>query len=331
MKKFLYGVISVFLILGCSSKKIYEPQKIDTSIEYKKTFKTKLIDVSRDGATYQNGQVITKKDGLLNIKIPKDFLFVNASNNAIVITRGDGEMKILSKTGQLIFEKNFKQQLASATLKDNFLAALLADNTIMLYDIKDDKLIYKEPLAGVVAFDSRLANPLFLNDMVVFATLDGRLLFMDLGKKVVLRDIAISNREFFNNVIFLDELDNTLIAATSSKIISVNPDTINSVNVDVKDIIYNSDKVYVFTKSGKVILFDKVLKKQKEMKFKDAHILAVFETNNRLFGVEKSGYLIEIKRDLSSYRVIKLPAKIEGSLFAYDSKIYFDDRYIEIE
>ncbi len=331
MKKFLYGVIFVFLIVGCSSKSVYEPEKVDKIIEYDKTFKTKLVDVSRDGATYQNGQIITKEDGLLDIKIPKDFLFVNASNGAIVITKGDGEMKILSKSGKLLFEKNFKQQLASATLKDRFLAALLADNTIMLYDIKENRLIYKEPLAHVLAFDSRLANPLFLNDMVVFATLDGRLLFMDLNKKVVLRDVAISNREFFNNVIFLDVFDNTLIAATSSKIISINPDTINSVNVDVKDIIYNDHKVYVFTKSGKVILFDEMLKKQKEMKFKDAHILAVFETDDRLFGVEKNGYLIEIKKDLSSYRVIKIPTKIEESLFAYDGKIYFDDRYIEIE
>jgi hypothetical protein len=191
-------------------------------------------------------------------------------------------------------------------------------------------MIYKEPLSHAVALDARLANPLFLNDLVVFATLDGRLLIMDSTKKVVLRDVAISNKTLFNNVMFLDVNDNTLVAATASKIISINPKTINNLSIDVKDIIYKNHKVYVFTKSGKVVLLDDSLKKIKEIKFPYALFSAVFE-GDRLYAVEKKGYLIEIEKDLSSYRVVKLPDEIESSLFGHDNSIYFDNHIITIK
>jgi hypothetical protein len=191
-------------------------------------------------------------------------------------------------------------------------------------------MIYKESLAKAVALDARLANPLFLNDLVVFATLDGRLLIMDSRKKIVLRDVAISNKALFNNVLFLDVLDNTLIAATASKVISIDPKQINNLNIDVKDVIYKNNKVYVFTKSGKVLLCSENLKKLKEIKFPYALFSSVFE-NGKLYVVEKQGYLIEIEPDLSSYRVLKMPNEIENSLFATGNKIYFDTHILDIK
>jgi len=330
LKNIIFVITISTFFFGCSSKKYYEPKKIDANIAYSKTLKSSLVDVSRDGATYSDGRVIAKNGGLLSLKIPKGFRFVNASDDKVIITSGSGEMMILTKDGKKIFEKTFQSQLAGATLKDNLLAMVFADNTIMLYDIKVDNMIYKEPLSHAVALDARLANPLFLNDLVVFATLDGRLLIMDSTKKVVLRDVAISNKTLFNNVMFLDVNDNTLVAATASKIISINPKTINNLNIDVKDLIYKNHKVYVFTKSGKVVLLDDSLKKIKEIKFPYALFSAVFE-GDKLYAVEKKGYLIEIEKDLSSYRVVKIPDEIESSLFGHDNSIYFDNHIINIK
>ena len=330
LKNILFVITISTLFFGCSSKKYYEPKKIDANIGYSKTLKSSLVDVSRDGATYADGKVIARNGGLLSLKIPKGFRFVNASDDSVIVTSGIGEMMILTKDGKKVFEKTFQNQLASATIKDNLLAMVFADNTIMLYDIKADNMIYKEPLSHAVALDARLANPLFLNDLVVFATLDGRLLIMDSTKKVVLRDVAISNKTLFNNVIFLDVNDNTLVAATASKIISINPKTINNLNIDVKDLIYKNHKVYVFTKSGKVVLLDDSLKKIKEIKFPYALFSAVFE-GDKLYAVEKKGYLIEIEKDLSSYRVVQMPDEIISSLFGHDNKIYFDNHIITIK
>lgn len=330
MKNIFLILAFSLLFIGCSSRKYYEPKKVDTEIGYSKTMKSALVDVSRDGATYQNGQVIAKNSGLLDVTIPKGFRFVNSMEDKIIITSGSGEVKILDNTAKVIFEKVFSQQLVSAALKENLLAMVFGDNMIMLYDVIEDRMIYKEPLAHAVALDARLANPIFLNDLVVFATLDGRLLIMDSTKKIVLRDVSISNKTLFNNVMFLEVQNNILIAATSSKIISINPKSINNISIDVKDIIYKNRKVYVFTKSGRVIELNESLKKQNEIKFPYALFSAVFE-GDKLYAVERKGYLLEIENDLSTFKVKKMPDEIESSLFAHDNRIYFDDKYIDIK
>ena len=318
------------LFVGCSSRKYYEPKKVDANIGYSHTMKSALTDVSRDGATYQNGQIISKNGGLHAVVIPQGFRFVNRSDEKIVLTSGSGELKVLGDSGEVVFEKSFPQQLVSATLKNNLLAMVFGDNMIMLYDIQADRMIYKEPLASAVALDARLANPVFLNDLVVFATLDGRLLIMDSTKKVVLRDVAISNKALFNNVMFLNVQNNILIAATSSKIIAIDPKSINNISIDVKDIIYKNRKIYVFTKSGRVVMLDEKLKKLKDIKFQHALFSSVFDAD-KLYAVERKGYLLEIENDLSSYRVLKMPDEIKSSLFASGNRIYFDDKYIDIK
>lgn len=330
MKNIFLILAFSLLFIGCSSRKYYEPKKVEREIGYSKTMKSALLDVSRDGATYHNGQVIAKNGGLLDVTIPKGFRFVNTMEDKIVITSGSGEVKILDHKAATVFEKTFSQQLVSAALKENLLAMVFGDNMIMLYDIKEDRMIYKEPLAHAVALDARLANPIFLNDLVVFATLDGRLLIMDSTKKIVLRDVSISDKVLFNNVMFLEVQNNILIAATSSKIIAINPKSINNLSIDVKDIIYKDRKIYVFTKSGRVIQLNESLQKQNEIKFPYALFSAVFE-GDKLYAVERKGYLLEIENDLSSFEVKKMPDEIENSLFAHDNRIYFDDKYIDIK
>jgi len=329
MKNILFVFLFVSLIVGCSGRKYYEPQKIDANLKYTDSLKATLNDVGRDGATYSDGRVVTKEDGLLSIVIPKGYRFVNKSEGQLIITSGMGDMKVLTKSGDVVFEKSFEHQIASATIKGNLLAMVFEDNMIMLYDIKNDHMIYKEPLSHALAVDARLANPVFLNDLVVFATLDGRLLIMDSTKKIVLRDVAISNKALFNNVTFLHVIDNTLIAATSSKVISIDPKRIHNFSVDVKDVVFNNHNVYVFTKSGRVILLDESLKQQKEIKFPYALFSTVF-VGDKLYAVEKEGYLIEIESDLSSYRVLKMPDSVKSSLYGTKNKLFFGDKYINI-
>jgi outer membrane protein assembly factor BamB len=203
-----------------------------------------------------------------------------------------------------------------------------AKNNILLYDTTARKLIYKERLHESVAIDTRLANPLFLNDLIIYPTLDGRLLVMNMYQKRVLRDIAISDDDIFNNVIFLGVHNDVLIASTRSKVISVTTDAIKTFKVGVKDIIYDMDKVYIFTKDGKVILLTNSLQKLNELNLPYAIFSAVFAGDSKIYAVEKTGYLIEIEKDLSSYKVKKLSGKIESPVIGFNGKVYIGDKYI---
>lgn len=331
MKKILLFTATLFLFSACSHKKVYEPQKVDKKISYAQEMKSEITDVSREGATLANGQVITRNAGLMELKIPEGFRYVNSiDDKGIIIVDAVGNIKMMDLEGNVHFEKEFETQIVSAALRGSLLAMVFSDNTIMLYNAEEDRLIYKEPLARVVTLDARLANPIFLNDLVVFATLDGRLLIMDTTKKLVLRDVAISDKEFFNNVIFLEVYNNRLIAATASKIIAIDPDNIRQIDMDVRDILYSGDELYVFTKNGRVVQLDDKLEIIKEIKFPNAVFTSVFE-NGAIYAVEKNGYLIKIDKGLETYSVMALPDEIEASNFSADQKIYYGKQIINIQ
>ena len=329
MKNILLIVASLFWLSACSSKSEYVPKKIDASLKYDTNMKSPLRDVSRDGATYKNGMVVTKKRGLLKHKLEKDFRFVYDSGSAILASREDGMVRVL-RQGETRFEKKFPFALSSGAIKGNLLALIFSNNTLMLYDMAADKELYTEALEPTFANDARLANPLFLNDLVIFPTLDGRLLIMDAKRKTIVRDVAISDKELFNNVIFLEEKNNVLVAATASKIIVINPKNIFTKRIDIKDVLYDNHAIYIFTKSGKVLLLDLQLHIQKEMRFPFAIFSAVMGTD-KLYAVEKSGYLIEIDKNLTQSRVYQLPSEVNKPLFSFKNRLFFGQHFLKIK
>lgn len=329
MKNLLLLFVSLFLLSACSSKSKYEPIKVDATLKYDANMKTQLRNVSRDGATYENGMLVTKKRGLLKNKLEKDFRFVYDSGHSVLAAREDGTVRVLAN-GETRFENKFEFALSAGAIKGNLLALVFSNNTLALYDMKVKKELYSEALEPTFANDSRLANPIFLNDLVIFPTLDGRLLIMDSVKKIILRDVAISDKELFNNVLFLDEKNNVLVAATATKVIAINPKNINTKRIDVKDILYDTNALYIFTKTGKILLTDLNLDVKKEIKFPFAMFSAVMGTD-KLYVVEKSGYLIEIDKNLESSKVYELPSEINKPLFTFKNRLFFGQHFIKIK
>jgi len=322
-------LLALLLISGCSSKSKFSPAEVTSKLSYNMDMKSELSDISRDGATYTNGMVLSNKRGLLKHKIEKDFRFIYDSRRAILLAKEDGMVKVVSGD-KTVFEKKFDFALSSGAIKNNVLAVILSNNTLILYDIIQDKELYSEALEPTFANDARLANPLFLNDLVIFPTLDGRLLIVDAKRNIVLRDVSISDKELFNNVIFLAEKNNILVAATGSKIIAINPKNINTKRINVKDIVYDNNAIYLFTKTGKVQKLDLNLKVIKEIKFPFAVFSAVMGME-KLYAVEKSGYLIEMDKNLETFKVYELPSEIEKQMFAFKDRIFYGKHYLKID
>ncbi len=330
--------ISFFLFLGmiflsgCVHKSIYEPVKVEGNVKNISAMKKHLFNVVREGAMLSNGDIITKRSGIVHLEIPKGFSFINETKNAIIVANSEGDIKIYSKPNhKLIFSKKFDNAIVSATLKDNYLAVVLENNNILLYDIKSDKTLYREALEKVITIDARAANPLFLNDLIIFPTLDGRLLIMQSDKKVVLRDVAISDKELFNNVIFLKVNDNKLVAATASKVIVITPQNIFNYKASIKDILYLGHKIYLFGKNGTVTLLDESLKKLDERTFEFANFLAVGAVGDRIYMVEKQGYVISMDKNLKNIKIQKLDDEIESSVLIAKGILYTDDKAIKLK
>jgi hypothetical protein len=328
---FLSLTTLLLFISGCSSKNYFEPEKVESMLKYERDLNVPLSSVARDGATYKSGNIISNKRGLLKFRLPKGFRFVNDNGRVVIAADNSGNLTMYDNNGNEIWDKKFDVAVSGASYKRGLLALIFANNKIALYDTKRDKEIYKEELEPVFALDSRVANPIFVNDLIIFPTLDGRLLVMDMNRKLIVRDIALSNRELFNNVIYLKEVGGTVVAATAYKVISVSVQKINSKRVDVKDLIFDGEYIYIFTKSGKVIKCDKSLKSIKELNLPFAVFSAVSKSGGYLYAIEKSGYLIKIDSDLNGYSVYQLPQKIDKPIFVFGDKLFIDRGFLRLK
>ena len=329
MMKIIALFIAVYLFTGCSSKSEYKPQKVLSTLSYSNNMRTELRDVSRDGATYEDGKVLSKKRGLIKYKLEKAYRFLYDSGHLIVATKEDGMVKVFSED-KTIFEKKFDYPVASASLRKDRLALVLSNNTLVLYDIKGDKEIFREALEPTFANDARLANPLFLKELVIFPTLDGRLYIVNTLKNIAVRDISVSNQELFNNIIFLEEKKDILVTATASKVVVITPKAIETKRIDVKDVLYGNGVLYIFTKTGKVIKTDLKLKTIKEIKFPFAHF-SVVTMSDKIYMVEKSGYVIEIDKALQSPKVYALPSEINKPVYAFKNRLFFGQHFLKLQ
>ncbi len=326
-------IVSIFTLLvlmaGCSSKSIFEPKKVAGYVSFDGRLPAAIVDVTRSGATLANGQVITKKEGLINVYIPKGDRFLNYTQKMVIYTTPKGVLSIKSKENRVEFSKDFKKMIASANLKGDILSLVFADNSIMAYDIKNDRVKFSKKLDDISALDARMAAPYYLGKLIVYPTLDGRLVIVDDKNYKVLRDIVVSSKPYFNNIIFLSVLDNKLVAATENRVISIDPKSVSFMNVGVKDIIFLGPRVFIFTKDGKIILANSALKKLKEKKFKFANFsTAIF--GQFIYVIEKNGYLIATDKDLITANVYKLPNEIEDLMFTTNDTLYYGDKYFRL-
>ncbi len=324
-------LLTSFLLLmaGCSSKSLFEPAKVAGYVDFDGTLPAPIKDVTRSGATLQNGQIISKKYGLMDVKIPKNYRFLSLSNKKVVSVSGTGKLLIQNEKGQKLYTYNFKNMIASAKLNKNILAIVFADNDLMVFDTKTNQVLFERKLDDVYALDARIANPYFLGSLIVFPTLDGRLLIVDGKTYTTLRDIVVSSKPYFNNVIFLNVLDNRLVAATQNKVLSISPTEISYLNVGVKDIVFLGQRVFVFTKNGRIILTTSNLKVLKERKFKFANFSTAIY-GDFIYVIEKNGYLIAVDKDLITSNVYKLPSEIEDLMFTTSNTLYYGDQYFKL-
>ncbi len=326
----IFIILTIFLVLaGCSSKSLYKPESVVGDVSYDGNLPAQIVDVTRSGATLANGQIITKKDGLLKVKIPRNYRFLALNQKKIISTSPTGNVTIENINGKKLYSYNFKSMIASANIDKKILAIVFADNRLMIFDTDKNKILFEKKLDDVYALDARMANPYFLGKLIVFPTLDGRLLIVDTTTYKVLRDIVVSSKPYFNNVIFLSVLDNRLVAATQNRVVSIDPKSVDFMNVGIKDIIFLGQRIFIFTRDGRIILTTSNLKALKEKKFKFANFSTAIY-GKFIYVIEKTGYLIAVDKDLITTNVYKLPNAIENLMFTTKGSLYYDNKYFKL-
>ena len=325
----LFLSTSVIFFSACSSKRVYAPEDTVGSWSKQGTMDNSIIDITSNVALMSNRNILSKS-GNINIKIDENYRVLSSSDGWIISSTIDGKLKLqYIEDKSIVHDFDFKKTVASASVKDDTLAVLFADNEMALYKISSNELILKFQGGESIALDSRIANPYFMDNLVIFSTLDGKVVIIDSKEKKKLRTVIISSEDYFNNVIYFNIVDNKVIAATAYKILSMAKKEIRE-KYEIRTIAVKDKNIFIATKQGEVISLTPDLQLNAKLKFPFAHFIGLIIRDEKVYILEKEGYLIEAPLDLSTYKVYDVDVD-EGYVFIGDDIFYINDEYISVK
>lgn len=330
MKKYIF-VLPLFLLLlsGCSTKEVYEPKVVSGEWNKYAPMNSEIVDRSSNVALLENNRVLTKS-GELNVTIEPSQRIISQSDGWILSASIDGNLTLTSINDTSI-KKNFllEHTIASASVEDNILAVLFANDEIALYDIESKALLFKDQSGKSIVSDMRIVNPYFMKGLVIFSTLDGKIIIVNTKLKKKLRTVIISSSDYFNNVIDFHIVDNKIIAATDSKILSLTKKEIRQ-KYEIRNIAYDDKVIYITTKQGEVIALTPDLQVISKVKFPFAHFLGLISSGENLYALEKEGYLITVNKKTFDYTVKEVNFD-DGFVLTGDNLFYVNDKKILVE
>lgn len=324
-KLLLATTIAALTLSGCGSRQYYTPEQ--TYNASTANMGDSIIHYSRDGATLASGNVLTKHQ-MVKLKLEKGFHFINNAKNVAITADAQGNCNIVAAKGTVASAK-FPQALVAGTIIGKYLVYVLQNNNFGVYDFESKSIVYNNKSEKAYAIDTRIANPLHVDNLAVIPTLDGKLVVLDLSTLKVSKEMYISTEKSLNNVIFLGRLKNTLIGATPNKVLSISSKGKKELNKAVSEVVIDKDAVFVFAKDGKIMQLNDELSVNSEKKFKFAHFSVATVYNDKVYSLDKQGYLIVSNKSFSKHKVYKVP-EVEGYAFVSNGKIYYDGTIIKL-
>jgi len=324
-KILLASTIATLLFSGCSSKQYYEPE--NTSSLSTSNMGDEIVHFSRDAATLESGKVLTRTESV-QLKLEEGFYFINHSNKAAITADLQGNCNIVTEKGTVASAK-FPKALVAGTLIGPYLVYVLQNNSYGIYDFQKKSTVYNNKSNKVYAIDRRIANPLKVDKLVVIPTLDGKLVILDLATLKTVKEMYVSTESSLNNIIFLGKLKNTLIAATPNKVLSVSAKGKKELDTAVSEVIVDNGEVFVFAKDGKVLQLSENLTILREKKFKFAHFSVAAVDAQKVYALDKQGYLVVSNRSLTKHKVYSV-SDVDDYAFVSKDKLYYDGEIIDL-
>ena len=316
----------VILFSGCSSKQYYTPKSVESGSEaINSTYY--IVNFSRDGATLENGAILTR-EGRIKLDIPDGYLFIHRTRDGIVIANREGDCKILR--GSTIQSIKFPKALIAGTVIDDKLLYLLRDNSFGIYNLSTKSITFNNKGEKIYSIDTRVANPIRVDKLAVVPLLNGKVEILDLNSNRLVKEIFVSGEKSLNNVIFIKRLKNTLIVATPHKLVAISTKGKREFKREISEVVLDGDSIFIFTKDGTIARLNDSLVVQDEKKFKFAHFSVATIYKDRVYALDKQGYLIVSNRDFTKYRVYNF-SEVDGYSFVSGRYIYYNGNRIDME
>jgi hypothetical protein len=302
---------------------------VKDSWDYNGYISEEIIDISSTAALLENRKVLVGS-GIINLKVPEDNMLLGYSDGWVISANINGKLTLQSFSKKSMIKTfELKTTIATASVKDDVLAILFANNEMALYSISTKELLLKEQGSAPIVVNSKITSPHFIDNIVLFFTLDGKVVIIDAKRYKKIRTVIVSGEDYFNNVIYFNVLGNKIIAATGNKILSMSEKEIR-LKFDIREVTYDNKNIYIATKQGEIISLTTDLKQNKKVKFPFAHFLGLVSTKNKIYALEKEGYIIELSKDLETYSIYDVSID-DGYIFIANNIFYINDEYISTQ
>jgi hypothetical protein len=327
---FLTAIAALSLFLGgCSTKEYYEPAAVKGDWPVGETLQEPISSTTFGGAVLENGQIVTF-EGVQKRRVPPSYTYVGSSGGWTISKKIDGQLLLQSDEERDVSETfALKSTVATAAVQGDTLAVLFASNEMALYSLGTKELLFKEQGNAPVAVDNRVVPPFFLNELVLFLTLDGKIVIVNSETKQVLRSMIVSSEEYFNNIIYFNVIGNNMVAATGYRLFALSEKERRE-PYELRDVVYTDEGVWISTKQGEVVALTPSLQLKAKQKFPFAHFLGMIVHGEKIYLLEKEGYLIVMSKDLSIVDVYDVDFG-DGYVFVGEKAFYVDDAVITVE
>jgi len=312
---------------GCSGKQYFEPAQ--TYSVSANSFDGTIIDLSRDGATLDDGRYIGKS-GVSDINLGEGYRFLSENKNYVLASNSEGVLNIIDKnTKKSLRAVSLHVPVVSATIKNGIVAYILNNNTFGIYEVEDNRKVVESRSERTYAIDTRAASPIFIDNLAVMPMLDGKLIIVDIYNSDNAKVVYLSSHKVFNNVVYLSRRGNTMVAATPSKLITLGTTGKKEYSANISEVAMDSDTIYLFTKEGEVVKLNNALQSIASKKFKFAHFSAATVYGDKVYGLDQQGSLIVLSSDLKKFKIYDVGA-VDEPAFVTGNKIYKDGKVIDL-
>lgn len=279
------------------------------------------------GLSFDDGSVLLKDGELVRGLLKKDFLLVGSQKD-MIIASSKNEIVVINKNAQELLRLNVSQRILSASIRDGILAAIGANNSLLLVSMSDKKVIFSHDENRVSTITTLVAPPLFHENMVVFGSLDGKLVFVDLGLKDVKKSIIVTTKKNFANVSSLFVFGSSIIASGGDDIVMVSAHYTDSIKKQTRFLFSYGKEIYLIANDGRLTVMDKNLSQKRSIKMPFARISGVNVNKNGIFLVENRGFLLHISKDLKKITAYELADNLEDYFFVSKDAFYYGKRVI---
>jgi hypothetical protein len=325
MKRASLLLIASILFFGCSQKQYYNPDTTKSASVTKSSNYIKFF--SRDGATLDNGVALSPKNRFdLNLKDGQ--FFINRTPYGVIVATKGRDVTILR--GKLELNITLPKPLIAGTIIKNKLIYVLKDNSFGVYNLDSKSIEFNDKSQVVNSIDTRVANPILVDNIVVIPLLNGKLIIFDARANRYVKEILVGANSILNNIIFLKKIGDTLVVSTPHKVVTISNRGKQELEEEVSEVAINGQDIFIFLKDGRVLRADAMLRVQDEKKFKFAHFVVGAIYKNRVYALEKQGYLIVTNRNFTKTDVYKLP-EVEAHSFVSGKLVYYDNNIINLD